>query len=281
MSMDLPERLDAPFFAYGIFRKGELGYLSIADLVEAIDDPVSMEGCLYLRDGLPVLDVSSEGTVQGTMIFFKSDSFLEAYERINDIEPEKQYRWEEVQFRQMPCNCLVGKSPHKGSVPADEGWNGRNDPLFTSAIEVIRETLDENLGFDWDLKPLFRLQMAYLLLWSSIERYASLRYRLYGNPMDKVKLIGDDPVFANLLRSHVTRTHSIQRADLPCDKTVLDPSNPAKSIAYYYQIRCNIIHRGKGVGRDHEILRESLGELLPIFCGLLNAAFDESSRAAP
>jgi hypothetical protein len=281
MSMDLPDDVNLPFFAYGIFRKGELGYLSIANLVEEIDDAISMPGCLYLRDGLPILDISSDGAVSGTLIFFKPDSSRKAYERIIGIEPEKQYRWETVHFHQMPCNCLAGKSPQKGSVTADEGWNGRNDPLFTSAIEVVKETLNENLEFDWNLKPMFRLQMAYLLLWSAIERYASLRYHLGDKAVDKVKSIGDDPVFADLLLRHVTRTHRVQRADRPKDREVLAPSKAAKSLDYYYQIRCNITHRGKGVVNDHETVRESLRELLRIFRELLSSAFDESERAAP
>jgi len=289
--MDPPEELDAPFFAYGIFRKGELRYLSIADLVEDVDDPVSMPGALYLRDGLPILDVQSGGSVQGTMIFFKPGSFSEAYGRIIDIEPEKQYRWGEVEFHGLSCNCLVGKSPRKGAVPADEGWNGRDDPLFTSALDVIEETLEENQEFDWDLKPMFRLQMAYLLLWSAIERYASLRYGLGKGPTERdrkskgptarVKLIGGDPVFADLLQRHVTRTHRIQDASNPQDRCDLDPSEPSKSVTYYYQIRNNITHRGKGVTRDHETVRDSLQELLPIFRGVLDAAFDKSEQSAP
>ncbi|MCK4391806.1 GNAT family N-acetyltransferase [Candidatus Bipolaricaulota bacterium] len=280
-SSQQPDDPSLPFIAYGVFRKGELGYLSIADLVEAIEEPVSVPGCLYLRDGLPVLDVTSGSTVAGTLIHFWSGSSREAYERINRIEPDKQYRWETVHVAQTRCNCLAGRSPRKGSVPADEGWNGRKDPLFTSAIDVIQETLDANAEFDWDLRPMFRLQMAYLLLWSAIERYASLRYHLGDKPVEKVMEIADDPVFAHLLRSHVSRTHRVQRADRPRDHCVLNPSSPVKSLSYYYQIRSNITHRGKAVVRDHETVRESLRELLCIFDQLLDAAFDASAKAAP
>lgn len=279
--MNLPDDPSLPFIAYGVFRKGELGYLSIADLVEVIEEPVSVRGRLYLRDGLPVLDVTSGSTVEGTLIHFRPGSSREAYERINRIEPDKQYRWETVQAAQTQCNCLAGKSPRKGSVPADEGWNGRNDPLFTSAIDVIAETLDANAEFDWDLRPMFRLQMAYLLLWSAIERYASLRYHLGDRVVEKVTQLAADPVFAHLLQRHVSRTHRVQRADRPSDQCTLDPSHPAKSLSYYYQIRSNITHRGKAVVRDHETVRESLRELLCIFRHLLAAAFDESAKGAP
>ena len=45
-----------------------------------------------------------------------------------------------------------------------------------------------------------------------------------------------------------------------------------KSVAYYYQVRSNITHRGKGAVRDYDMLRDSLTELLPIFREVLEAA---------
>jgi hypothetical protein len=57
---------------------------------------------------------------------------------------------------------------------------------------------------------------------------------------------------------------------------VLDPESPEKAVDYYYQVRSNITHRGKGVGRDYNLLRDSLAELLPIFREVLR----EAERAA-
>jgi hypothetical protein len=93
---------------------------------------------------------------------------------------------------------------------------------------------------------MFRLQMAYLLLWSSIERYASLRYHLGDRAVDKVMQIADDPRFAQLLKRRVSRKHRVQRADRPEDHYELNPDDARKSLNYYYQIRSNITHRGKG-----------------------------------
>ena len=47
--------------------------------------------------------------------------------------------------------------------------DGRNEPLFGPALDVVRETLDLNRKFEWDLKPMFRLQMAYTLLWMQLK----------------------------------------------------------------------------------------------------------------
>lgn len=273
-----PDNTDLPFFAYGVFRQRELGFLSIVDLVEAITDPFFVNGTLYIRDGLPIVNPSLGGRVTGGLITFRKADRTEAYERINGLEPDKQYRWETVAIDEIECNYLVGRSPTTGSVPADEGWNGRNDPLFTSALEVVEETLKSSSQFNRDLKPMFRLQMAYLLLWSSIERYASLRYHLGNRAVEKVMQIADEPKFAELLRRHVTRTHKIQRADKPVDHYKLDSQSPKTSLTYYYQIRSNITHRGKGVHRDHEIVRDSLVELFDIFRELLANAFESAAK---
>jgi len=73
----------------------------------------------------------------------------------------------------------------------------------------------------------------------------------------------------------------VQRADRPTDHYELTPDDPRNSLNYYYQIRSNITHRGKGVVRDHDIVRASLKELLEIFTELVRAAFESSSKGAP
>jgi len=277
-----PNDINLPFFAYGVFRKGELGFLSISDLVSRVVEPCSVTGSLLLRDGLPIIDPAGRSNVPGSLISFREGLNGEAYDRIDRLEPQRQYRWEETTTaKSVRCNYLIGRSPHKGSVPADEGWNGRNDPLFTSALEVVNESLTAYSDFDSNLKPMFRLQMAYLLLWSSMERYASLRFHLGDRAVDKVMQIADDPQFGQLLRRVVKRTRRVQRADRPTDHYELTPDDPRNSLNYYYQIRSNITHRGKGVVRDHDIVRASLKELLEIFTELVRAAFESSSKGAP
>ena len=153
----------------------------------------------------------------------------------------------------------------------DEEWNGWKDPLFTVALDVVEETLTSN-AFQWDLKPLFRLQMAYLLLWSSIERYVSLRYHLGDKVMEKVRQLACEPAFAEGLLQHVKERREVYRADRPGEREVLDPQSPAKALDYYYQVRSNMTHRGKGAVWDHERVMQSLTELLPIVREVLKAA---------
>lgn len=274
--MTNPDRVELPFFVYGLFQKGQLGYLSLRDLVLGAT-PSAVKGTLRIRDGLPILDPDGNGEIIGTILEFKPGTADEAYSRITKIEPDKQYRWNEREAQGVRVNVLVGKSPRKGFVEFEgQTWDGAEDPLFTSALEVVEETLDLASEFAWDLKPLFRLQMAYLLLWSAIERYTSLRYHLGDKPWPKVCQLAEEPAFARALKEHARSPRRIFRADRPDQDVSLDPERPRKSIEYYYQVRSNITHRGKAVTRDHDTLRASLSELVRIFRDVLDSAFAEA-----
>jgi len=279
--MELPSRLDLPFFAYGLFRPGQLGFLRVrAYVIDA--KPSSVRGDLRIRDGLPIADGSGQGLIHGSVLVFAPGLGLAPYERIVEIEPGSQYVWGSAFADDTECNILWGRSPTKGSIPLEEpDWDGRDDPLFTTALEVVEEALAANSQFAWDLRPMFRLQMAYLLLWSSIERYTSLRYHLGDKAFDKVKQLAGEAEFVRAMKSlTVAGDRSVQRADRPTDRIRFDPGNPARCIEYYYQLRSNIVHRGKGVVRDHDRIREALTELLPAFKKTLEEAFGSASLDA-
>ena len=199
------------------------------------------------------------------------------------MEPDAQYKWATVTLDSGAANLLVTvnrRTEARLGYESHEEWNGWRDPLFTDALDVVEETLADWKDFNpGDMRPTFRLEMAYMLLWSSIERYLALRYHLGPkNENSRVSVRGlvlklaEEPAFTNSLTHVVTRTHRIYRADDPDGHEDLNPVDPKKSVDYYYQVRSNITHRGKGVMRDHETLVNSLTELLAIFRDVLGAA---------
>lgn len=281
--MKLPNNLSLPFFAYGIFKPGQLGFIRVKDLVLNVEVDAFVDGALLERDGLPIIDRQERDSVRGAVLYFRSGSEQEAYNRIVEVEPEEHYTWgvsvAKFGAGSAKTNVLFGRSPQKGSVLLDEGdWDGRKDPLFTSALQVVDETLSHNQQFDWDLKPLFRLQMAYLLLWSAIERYVSLRYHLGDKVVKKIERMAEEEAFGRALRTIVTENRSVFRADRPTERVDLNPHNPKGAIDFYYQIRSNITHRGKAVTRDFDIVQKSLTELSQIFHAVLNQAFEDAGN---
>jgi len=114
--------------------------------------------------------------------------------------------------------------------------------------------------------------MAYTLLWSAIERYAGLKYHLGRNVNEKVFHIANENVFIDSLKKNVKSIRKIfSVTDLK--KYTLDSNNPKGSLKYYYQVRSNVVHRGKAVTHDFDTVKSSLEELLAIFKDLLNEAF--------
>src|SRR5262249_54943233 len=155
------------------------------------------------------------------------------------IEPDKLYRWEIVDVhkarKRMKANVLYGRKPSRGSHPLeDDKWDGSKEPLFDSALNVVQETLEQNRRFEWDLKPLFRLQMAYMLLWTAIERFAAFKYHLGERATEKVFQLASEPAFNSGLGEIVKEKREVFRADDPDTKETLDPTNPNKALKYYY-----------------------------------------------
>lgn len=279
--MNLPETTDLPFFAYGIFKPGQLGFFRIKELVKKAIADCWVHGTLLERDGLPIIDKDGSGEVKGNLLFFDEGKSCQAYLRIIEIEPDKHYLWgvTKVNCKEYnnQANLLFGKRPRKGSAPLDaEEWDGTTDLIFTNALEVVKETLEQNRNFELNLMPLFRLQMAYLLLWTIIERYVSIRYHLGDRVSEKVKQLAEEQPFKDALKKFVKEQREIFRAHRPGDRILLNQSNPNKSLEYYYQMRSNIAHRGKSVVRDFDKLLNSLEELYNIFKIVLKEAFKEA-----
>jgi hypothetical protein len=274
-----------PFFSYGLFQPGELGFLGLRDHVADCRSAV-IAGELLIRDGMPILKVDKGGrrTVPGFLLEFKAGAGPAAYRQIDSLEPQKHYCWSETRLDKQRVNVLYGRSPGKGSSkhPDESLWRGKDDPLFTSALQVVQETADQNASFDWDLKAFFRLQMAYMLLWSAIERYVCIRYQMGSKSVrESIMRLSEDAFFRTALLRIVEPSdppRTVFRADDPVKMEKLDPTDPVRSLDYYYQVRCNITHRGKAFLGDHEMLFRSLSELLPIFQSTKDHAFYESEE---
>jgi hypothetical protein len=211
----VPDDPTLPFFAYGLFKPGEPLYRHIQHLVEGAPSPGRIGGSLRVRDGMPLLKPGAEGPVCGYVIRFAADKSELGYQEVGRREPAAQYRWQPLALLDAPqllVNTLVGRSPDKGSVESEgNDWRSGDDTVLGDGLNLVDKVAAEHAtapfhsappeSFEWE--RLFRLQMAYLFLWTIIERYASLAYGPELGPDDKVAAFGQDPQFKDLLAATV------------------------------------------------------------------------------
>lgn len=291
-----------PLFTYGLLKPGQIAHFQIEDFVSETNQAHLAPSQLWVRDGLPILrrDGLGNDTVQGSLLYFNQEQAERAYDRVESIEPtDSQYRWVtervEVDDGRVEANVLAGNEPTEGAYRAEtkEGyiteWDfAEHDPLFNEAVDAVRcilsvyEKVDEQSSTggnfsDNDIMKLYILQMGYMQIWSCLERYCTLRYGFGKTVQDRItNLAKEDEHFREAVAEvvpderrgvHIVSNENPRsREYLLPDDTECPDKRYESSIQYYYQVRNNIIHRGKGaVKNDYQILERSLEELIDIF----------------
>ncbi len=287
--LPLPSNLNLPFFAYGAFKPSELAHSQIACLLSPDHTLIAatVDGKLLLRDGLPLFDPHGGESVQGFLLQFAAEKVHLAYRKICQFEPKEIYSWAEIDIESRKANILHGKKLDSGNpVPLESNeWTFRMDPVFKEGLEVVEHIANEltdtpfksdPYGLDWN--RFFRIQAAYLLLWSAMERFCSFAYGPALEPMKKIRALDCDPRFRAAFKEHVKEQKKVFDSRNPKTKIVVDPAQvnlenskcPCRAAEFYYQVRNNLSHRGKGAWQDGEMVRQSLHELLAIFRSMLN-----------
>ncbi len=285
--LENPVDLDLPIFVYGAFKPGELAYTQLKDLI--VGEPVSAyaDGALRLRDGLPLYDPQGPGRVKGYVLHFHLEVRKEAYDKVCAFEPKQIYGWLVITLPTGRANILQGKTLGRGrAVPLEASeWSFRLDPVFDYGLReverFVRELADEPFKsappeyFEWP--RFFRLQMAYLLLWSAIERFCTYAYGPALGPTARIKALGSDQRFKDGVAKHLAELLRVADSRNPRTEETLDPNRPEKAAMAFYQVRSNLAHRGKGAYADGEIVRKSLRYLLAIFEEMLQAGQAQKS----
>ena len=279
-----------PFFAYGIFKPGQLAYSRIKECVHNKPYPNTIPYEMSYRDGVPLIlpNEDKHFTTQGYLIYFKNGSERKAYDIISETEPVDLYKWKKIKVGGNDANVLVGKNLGKGCSPQMDyhsNYDGRNDPFFKEGIRLIEKNLnkikvkEKDKSYSPSVNDFFTLEMNYMLLWSAIERYSSLKYKFQGKGDNNRDFVKEDS-FQKAFQKYVHRTDTVYNAELLYPKT-LNPPNPRNhingyinSIQYYYTVRSNVVHRGKMINvKDYNRIRLSLEELLLIFKDVLKDTF--------
>jgi hypothetical protein len=238
-----PSNTSLPVFVYGFLKPGELAYSIVEAFVEK-SIRANVRGMLRIRDGLPLL-TAGNGTVDGYLLYPKGG----LYKAICRFEPRAQYRWNTIETRERTlANVLLGRSPNKGSASLEaERFSSLDDILLADGPRAVRRTLRRAHRGD-EVDRFFEVQMAYLLLWSIVERFMSLRYGPWLEPHDKIEKFGSDNLWSSALASiagGIEQGALVVDSRDPDDVYRLDVTKPLGSLRYFYQFRCNIVHRGK------------------------------------
>jgi len=285
-AMDLPARLDWPLFVYGALKPGFPAFEAIRASVETFNRD-AVTGELWVRDGLPLLSKSDFGSVEGYLLNWKPGLERAGFVAVCAFEPRKHYAWSEVTLATgTHANALVIRFPNKGNPQhlGSSSWSLADDPAFGPGLETVRQVLAEvdrmpGDSFDSNWQRFFRSQMAYLLLWSILERLSALCFGPGQDPMQRIKRLHELPGMEDLVRLNVQRTDKVSDSRNPDTAYKLDGTNPKKCFDYYYQVRSNLSHRGKGVFSEFDKVHCSLKELLAITEQFLGKLKEQEEQA--
>ena len=265
----LPPNLSLPMFVYGALKPGMPAFESIRTYVEHQPEIDRVQASLYVRDGLPLIFLDGRDSVEGFLIHWRKDAEDVAYKRVCDFEPRSQYEWNEIKTNAgIQANVLIGRHSTKGNPQPlfSRRWSLTDDPAFDEGLKTVRAALEEvQANNNWDTwEKFFRAQMAYLLLWSILERLSTFCFGAGLDSHKRITQLHSLNQMNRLISKHVQRNDTVTDTRDPTKKFTLDASHPKNSFNYFYQVRCNLSHRGKAVINEVEKVTLSLAELLAI-----------------
>ena len=266
-----------PFFAYGIFKPGQIAYSKIRGLDFSLKE-ASINYLMKQRDGVPILLKKENERYKTKGCLYDFSDGEKAYKIICQTMSPALYEWGTIDVEGKRANVLFGLKPDSGSDSIEDAcdrecFDGSNDPIFKEGIRLIRKNLDED-DFDWE-EGFFKLQMNYMLLWSAIDRYCKLKYNMGSEHENRLELAKEGNFIDALRKIEDTRAYRPIFSTDDLIRRSFDVSNPKYCINYYYTLRCNIVHRGKTSIRDLRLLKKATDDLLEIFEYILDETFSE------
>lgn len=280
-NLNPPLNQKLPFLAYGSFKPGELRFNLIKQFVVETK-PTKVYGLMKEKDGVPIFYTTKTKSYAwfdyaAYEIHFKKGQEQQAYQIISENEPNTYYTW--VNFQ--GANILEGKSRLRGLEEfMDQTWSFKHDPYFSQGLlackEIRKGSRSKMPELHQEYFDFFCNQSAFMLLWTIIERFCTLKY---GNisPNEKLKSLYTDPEIKwDFVYDIVKRNDSIVRSDREKDQLKLNSASSIKKILeYYYGLRSNMVHRGKNVFRDINRISDAFDELYQLVEAIIKIHWGE------
>lgn len=278
-------KLNLPFFAYDVFKPGEIAYSRIKEFIDEDKSIIDyrVEYPLDIINGVPFL-FKSRGYYRtlGSLLYFNSeDDASKAYEIISQAKSFKLYGWTTINDGFVRMNVLVGKNKIiKVQYHENRGeYHSKEDPMIVNVLYTIWNNILPLLGSkQFSDDNFFNLQMNYTMLWSSIDRYLVFKYGKR-NQQENLVCLANEKSFedAVLLFSDKNDRNPEVLSNEDYRRFKLDKKRPLCCIRYYYTIRCNVVHTGKSQYDDYELLKYATLELLQIYMYVLRDSFGDDS----
>jgi hypothetical protein len=267
-----PDAPTFPFFVYGLLKPEELAFSLVEPFVTRLGRATA-RGTLRLRDGIPLFDPAADGQVTGWLLWFDQARLGEAWSAVSSFEPATQYEWLAVEARSgeevIRANVLEGLLVDVGTAEESvQEWSSGRDPVFTEGLDevrrLVREAAPGSVGTQPDTRQLwrtfFRLQAAYLLLWSIVERYTALRFGPAHRAGDRIALLGEDTAFRQAVVAAGAKPDVVVDSRDPGRSYPL-AADGAGAADYFYGVRSNLSHRGKSAFKDAKLVYKAVTEL--------------------
>lgn len=280
---------ELPLLAYGALQPGELAHQQVAALVARAVDASVENHVIRTRDGLPLL-VAGSGRAFGTLLWFTNSTA--AYDTVRVFEPSRQYRWAQLDVdadgQRVTANVLLPRTPEKGSdAEVLERWTGVDDPVMGHGLAIAgllaADPCRRDLhlpGWSWKFSlPFFQMQAAYLLAMTVAERYTALAFGPGLAPTERIRRLEASMLFAECLaEAHVRTGRRVVDSRDPADQVNIG-DNGERAWSYWYQVRSNLSHRGKGAAHDAHIVREAVIDVHDVLRILLRRELPGIERA--
>ena len=102
-----------PFFAYGIFKPGQIAYSKIGDLDFALKE-ASVNYPMKQRDGVPILLKKENEMYKTKGCLYDFSDGKKAYDIICQTMPPALYQWGTIDVEGEKANVLFGLKPDSG-----------------------------------------------------------------------------------------------------------------------------------------------------------------------